>query len=85
MRHSFISTQPVEYFDVDTVARILQCLPQRVLELVQDGKLRARTVNGEMRVDSASLDKLIASRTLPPSRPAPPTYVKTLHGVRLER
>ena len=72
---AFKSSTLVEWFDVDTVARILRCTPQRVLELIQNGTLRARSSVSGHRIDSSSLDAFSATRPLM-GRPEPETYVK---------
>jgi hypothetical protein len=74
MSVTFNTSQRIEWLDVDTVTRILNCTPQRVLELIQDGTLIAR---GE-RISSASVDRYSATRPLF-GKPAPETYIK-IHG-----
>jgi hypothetical protein len=82
MKHSFTASIPSEWMDISTVTRILGCTPQRVLELVDAGILNGRNAHGEVRISSASLDAYSATKPLF-GRPAPPTYEKTRHGVRL--
>ncbi len=68
-----------EWMDVDTVTRILNCLPSHVLALIQDGQLQARGVSGEPRISSASLDRYCEDRPLMGSAP-PQTFVRGSGG-----
>ena len=79
---SFTTPRGSEWFTVDTVERILSMPRVDILALVQSGKLRGRLVSGEVRIDAASVDAYSATRPLF-SKPEPPTYEKTRHGVRL--
>jgi hypothetical protein len=95
MPASFTTAQPRELFDIDTTCRILTVSPERVLHLIQDGTLRARNVNGELRVDSASVDRLSDRLDVLIAQPPPETYVKlngrayreiaTPHGTVLQK
>jgi hypothetical protein len=75
---TFPSAQSIEWLSFDVVERILQVPRADILALVESGILSAR---GE-RISSASLDQYSATKPLF-GRPAPPTYEKTRHGVRL--
>jgi hypothetical protein len=80
---SFIPAQQIEWMDIPTVTRILRCTPQQVLELLTGGILNGRTVGGETRISSASVDAFTAGRPLVQPAP-PPTYVRHGNGYRLE-
>jgi hypothetical protein len=60
----------------DLVSRILAISPARVLELVQDGTLRARTVNGETLIDSVAVDRYSDKLDVRIARPEPETFTK---------
>lgn len=62
MNHAFTAATPHEYLSVDVVTRILGCLPSHVMTLIQDGQLQARSVSGEPRISSASLDRYTEQR-----------------------
>lgn len=83
MSVAFNTSQPIEWFDVDTVTRVLNCLPAHVFQLIESGRLRARNVNGEARISSASLDQYTATRPLF-GKPQPDTYIKVNGRVYLE-
>lgn len=71
----FTAATPLEWLDLPTVERILSVTRAEVLALVDSGKLRARSVNGQARIASSSLDRYCERRPLF-GRPAPDTFIK---------
>lgn len=75
-KFSFTLTPSTDWFTIEESARIFGLTPKRLLELVQSGKLRGRQMNGELRIDSNSLDRYCHSNPVPVAAPTPRTFVK---------
>lgn len=75
-KYSFIPSAPSELLDIDTTSRILSVSPERIRQLVQDGSLRGRIVAGELRIDSASVDRYSDKLDVQIRKPESEVFVK---------
>jgi hypothetical protein len=74
-RYRFTSATPAEWLSIDTAARWLDCPVQHIRTLAQTGRLRYRTSEGLLQIDSNSLDKLMEDKPVPFST-QPQTFTK---------